>query len=381
MEQKEPLDSRRPGILRKVHRAVIKLGSSVLVEKNGILSTQVMRGIADGIHKMHGQGLQAVLVTSGAIACGFKALGFEKKPVKMTELQACAAVGQSLLMQHYQKAFGPKRAIAQVLLTRNDLEDRTRFLNAKHTLTELLNRQVLPIINENDTVVVDEIRFGDNDTLAALVTNVADADLLILLTDQDGFFTADPRHDPAAQRIPLIENLDPTHFARASDKGTDLSVGGMKTKLEAARKAAEFGVPTIIASGHDPLVLQKILEGGDIGTLILPRLDSLTARKHWIAHTLKAGGTVTVDDGASQALREGKKSLLPSGIRGVRGHFAQGEAVEILTTQEKPIGRGLAAYNSSEIEKIMGKRSSEIEKILGYKGPDEVIHRDDLVLL
>ncbi len=367
--------------LKKGMSIVIKVGSSLLATPDGGLSTKALEGMAKGLSHLRKNGMSVTLVTSGAVACGMKTLGFRKKPHLITELQACAAVGQPLLMQMYQKALGRHRLqSAQVLLTRDDLSNRRRYLNARLTLTELLKRAVIPIINENDTVVVDEIRVGDNDNLSALVAALMDADLLVLLTDQEGFYTADPRKDPAAKPIAVVDNVDENTFAKASDTGGITTVGGMKTKLEAARKAAEFGIPTIIASGHNSTTLVRLAAGEETGTLFLPKIDSLTARKHWIAHSLKPAGSIRVDDGAARALIDGKKSLLPTGIRAVEGDFESGDAVSILTLEGTLIGRGLTSYGAREVEILAGKKSSEIEPLLGYKGPAEVVHRDNMVL-
>lgn len=377
---KKALEPKLSETLKKVRRAVIKIGTSVLVGADGNVSHQMLSGIVEAINELQKKGLHLVLVSSGAIPSGMQRLGYPRKPQRIPELQACAAIGQPHLMALYQKAFG-SRAVAQILLTRGDLEDRLRFLNAKHTLMELLHREVIPIINENDTVAVEEIRVGDNDNLAALVTNLVDADLLILLTDQEGLFTADPRVDPNASRIPVVEDVDADLLQKAADTLAAHSTGGMRTKLEAAQKAAQFGIPTIVANGRDPKVLQKIFAGESIGTLFLPKVDSLTARKHWIAHTLKPQGTILVDAGAKVALIDGKKSLLPSGILQVKGRFSQGDPVDIVDESGNVLARGMAAYDASEISRILGRKSSDIETLLGYKGPDEVIHRDDLVLL
>lgn len=368
-------------IIRKTRRVVVKIGSSILVEDHD-LSHKALLGLARGISSIQKKGVCVTLVTSGAIASGMKHLGFKKRPRNIQELQACAAVGQPILIQQYQKALSRYQLhVAQILLTRNELQDRAMYLNAKHTLSELLERNIIPIINENDTVAVDEIRLGDNDNLAALVTNAVDADLLILLTDQDAFYTADPRQDPAAKRIPVVENVDARTFESASDTSKADAVGGMRTKLEAAQKAAQFGIPTIIASGHDPKILEKLFAAESIGTLFLPRIDSLTARKHWIAYSLKPQGKIVVDDGAQKALVDGKKSLLPSGILEVDGDFHQGDPVDIENSGGKSFARGLVSYNSKELLLILGKKSSDIEPALGYKGPDEVVHRNNLVLL
>lgn len=257
--------------IRNVRRAVIKIGTSVLADKKGRLSHRALAGIAREIAVIQKKGVHLILVSSGAIASGMQYLGFAKKPRPIGQLQACAAIGQPILIQMYQKALArTKLQVAQVLLTRSDLEDPRRCLNAKHTLTELVERGVIPIINENDTVVVEEIRVGDNDNLAASVTQLVDADLLILLTDQDGFHTADPRQHRTATPIRVIKNLDPETFSRASDTRKSTSVGGMKTKLEAAQKVARFGVPTLIANGRDPQILARIFAGESVGTIFLP---------------------------------------------------------------------------------------------------------------
>ena len=257
-------------IIQKTRRVVIKIGSSVLVGKNDRLSHKALIGVARGIAAVQRRGVHITLVSSGAIAAGMQYLGFKKKPDRISELQACAAIGQPILIHMYQKALARARLqVAQVLLTRPDLSDRGQFLNARHTLIELLNHGVIPIINENDTVVVEEIRVGDNDNLAALVTNVIDADLLILLTDQAGFYTADPRKDPLAKKIPLVEQINRKAFLHASDTDKVGSVGGMKTKLQAAKKAARFGVPTIIAHGKETRVLERIFAAEPVGSLFL----------------------------------------------------------------------------------------------------------------
>ena len=382
MDKKNLVDSRLLEIIRATRRVVVKVGSSILVGTDGKISARALTGIARGIALIQKNGVHVILVSSGAIACGMQALKLVKKPRKISELQACAAIGQPVLIQLYHKALDRERLKpAQLLLTRSDLEDRTRFLNAKQTLAELFHRKLIPIINENDTVAVEEIRVGDNDNLSALVTNLVDADLLILLTDQEGLFTADPRKDPGALRIPVVENVDGTTLAYAADTLAARSVGGMKTKLEAAQKAAEFGIPTVIADGLDARALERIFAGELTGTLFLPRLDSLTARQHWIAFTLQPAGSLTIDDGAKQALTEAKKSLLPSGVVGVQGKFLPGDPVDVIDREGNRLGRGLISYDSEEVTKLLGRRSTEIEKLLGYKGPDELIHRNNFVRL
>jgi len=259
-------------IIRKTRRVVVKIGSSILVEKNGRISHKALLGVADGIAAIQRKGIHVILVSSGAIASGMHHLGFRKKPKAIAELQACAAVGQPILMHLYQKALDRARLqVAQILLTRPDLENKSQYANAKHTLNELLKHGIVPIINENDTVVVDEIRVGDNDNLAALVAQLVDADLLVLLTDQDGFYTADPRKDPKAQRIDVIERIDQKTFKRAANTSTATSVGGMQTKLQAAKKAGRHNVPTFIAHGREKQVLEKIFAAKSVGSLFLTK--------------------------------------------------------------------------------------------------------------
>lgn len=270
MEKKVKQTAPLARIIRKTRRVVVKIGSSILADRNGRISHKALLGVTGGIAAIRRRGVQVVLVSSGAIASGMQSLGFRKKPKQISELQACAAVGQPVLMHMYQKALGKLQA-AQILLTRPDLENRTQYANAKHTMTELLGRGIIPIINENDTVVVDEIRVGDNDNLAALVAQLVDADLLILLTDQDGFYTADPRKDPSAHRIDVVEKIDKKAFARAANTSTQTSVGGMTTKLQAAQKAGRSGVPTVIAHGREKQVLEKIFSGKTVGSLFLAR--------------------------------------------------------------------------------------------------------------
>jgi glutamate 5-kinase len=260
--------SRTKRIIRRARRVVVKIGSSILVDRNGFISHKALLGVADGIAALRRKGVNVILVSSGAIASGMQHLGFQKKPKKIAELQACAAVGQPILMHMYQKTLSRTRLqAAQILLTRPDLENRSEYANAKHTIQELLKHGIVPIINENDTVVVDEIRVGDNDNLAALVAHLVDADLLVLLTDQDGFYTADPRKDPQARKIDVVEKIDKKAFARAADTDNVGSVGGMKTKLQAAQKAGHYGVPTIIAHGREKKILEKIFSGETVGSL------------------------------------------------------------------------------------------------------------------
>jgi glutamate 5-kinase len=371
-------------ILQKKKRIVIKVGSSALVDEQGRLDPARCRSLAKQIAALVEQKRQVVLVSSGAIAAGLGRMGFVKMPHQIPEKQALAATGQTALMHQYEQAFGRhKLHVAQILLTMDDLSDRRRFLNARHTFYELFKWKVIPIVNENDTVAVHEIKVGDNDNLSALVTNLVEADLLINLSDVDGVFDQDPRVNPQAERIKVIEQMDGWLKAKASDTLRIGSTGGMLTKLEAAEKAQCYGVATVIANGKKNKILEKILAGEDVGTLILPKAsaDRLSARKHWLAYSMKAVGTLVVDEGAKRALQQGGKSLLPSGIRSIEGRFQPGDPIEIKTAEGKIFARGLTSYSSQELEKIKGQKTNEIEKILGYKYFDEVIHRDDLVLL
>ncbi|HCU25413.1 MAG TPA: glutamate 5-kinase [Deltaproteobacteria bacterium] len=370
--------------LQKKKKLVVKIGSSILTDEAGELDPKVFQGLAEEVAALRARRLQIVLVSSGAIAAGMKRLGFTRKPHPIPQKQAMAAAGQTALMHEYEKAFAKHGLIAaQILLTRDDLANRRRFLNARHTLAALLKMGVVPIINENDSVAVHEIKIGDNDNLSALVASVAEADLLVILTDIDAVYDADPKIKKDARRLSLIENIDAKLRDGASDTLRAGSTGGMRTKLEAAEKAADYGVTTVIANGGEKNVLQRILDGEDLGTVILPKggLDRLRAKQHWLTHTLRPLGSLVVDAGAKTALVESGKSLLPSGVKAVEGQFSCGDPVDIRLEGEAPFARGLSSYSTPELERIKGKKSTEIEKILGYKYFDEVIHRDDMVLL
>ncbi|MBI2336800.1 MAG: glutamate 5-kinase [Deltaproteobacteria bacterium] len=371
-------------ILKNRKRIVIKIGSSLLTDAQGKIKSAHFKRIVKQVAALVEKKYQIVLVSSGAIAAGLDLLGLKKVPVQIHQKQAIAAAGQITMMREYEKAFAKHQIkVAQILLDRDDLADRYRFLNARHTITQLLKYQLIPIINENDTVSVEEIKFGDNDNLSALVTNLVEADLLVILTDIDGLYTSDPRVDAKASRISVLEELSETAFSYASGTLRVGSTGGMQTKLEAAVKACHFGVPTVIASGNDPEVLHKILLKEDVGTLILPKAgaDRVAARKHWIAYMGSVAGTLVVDEGAKLVLLKQGKSLLPSGIKAITGNFQIGDCVEITVAGEGPFARGLTSYSSEEVAKLKGCKTSEIQNCLGYKYSDEIIHRDDLVLL
>ncbi|MFO1518061.1 MAG: glutamate 5-kinase [bacterium] len=371
-------------IVKKAKTWVVKIGSSILTDEKGALDPKVFKALTSDVASLVHAGKRVVLVSSGAIACGMHKLGFEKKPHLIPQKQAVAAAGQITLMNYYDKAFArEKLGIAQLLLTRGDLSDRGRYMNARHAIHEMLGFGLVPIINENDTVAVEEIKFGDNDNLSALVTNVVEADLLVILSDIEGVYTANPQLDPSATKIALIEDIDDRCHALAQDTLRAGSTGGMITKLQAAEKASHFGVATVIASGRSKGILSRLAAGEEEGTLILPKDASarLNRRKHWIAYTLKPMGQLVVDAGAKGVILEKGKSLLSSGIRQVMGIFENGDPVDLLVEGEKPFARGLVGYSSHEIEKIKGAKTIEIEARLGYKYLDEVIHRDDLVVL
>lgn len=373
----------RKKIIKNAKRMVLKIGSAVLVghDEDG-LNDAVFIDIARNISEIKRSGKDIVLVTSGAIAVGMKKMGLKRKPKSIPEKQAVAALGQSSLMTLYEGAFAPLGLkVAQVLLTHDDLADRKRFLNARNTLLTLFAYDIIPIVNENDTVAVDEIKFGDNDNLAALVTNLVEADLLIMLTDIDGLFDRDPRKEKEARLVPVVDDVDHIILDWAGKANSLYGTGGMLSKVQAARKAAHFGVPTLVANGTRKGAVKRVLSGVEEGTIFLPKEDRLTSRKHWIAFSAKPSGRVFVDDGAMAALVKKGKSLLPSGIIKVDGRFDTGEVVHCVDRSGREFARGISNYNSSEIERIKGVKTTEIEKVLGYRYYDEVINRDNLVVL
>ncbi|MDP2760141.1 MAG: glutamate 5-kinase [Sideroxyarcus sp.] len=369
-------------VLTQAKRIVVKVGSSLVTNSGAGLDLQAIANWAQQIATLRARGCEVVLVSSGAIAEGMQRLGWKQRPGAVHELQAAAAVGQMGLVQAYESAFRQHTLLAaQVLLTHADLADRERYLNARSTLRTLLKLGVIPIINENDTVVTDEIKFGDNDTLGALVTNLIEADALVILTDQTGLYTADPRNNPAATLISEAQAGKLELEAMAGGAGSHIGRGGMITKVLAAKRAARSGAHTVIASGHEADVLPRLLQGESIGTLLNAAALALDARKQWLADHLQVSGKITLDDGAVRALRSEGKSLLPIGVTGVGGHFHRGAVVALLDGDGRDIARGLVNYSADEARLIAKKPSSEIEKILGYIDEPELIHRDNLVLL
>jgi len=369
----------------RVRRVVVKLGSGTVTDPGAGLRMSTIRALAAQMTAaLSADGVSFVVVTSGAIAAGREKLGMAERPRTISLKQAAAAVGQTSLMRAYERAFEKRgRHVGQLLLTHEDFENRERYVNARNTLLALLSRGIVPIVNENDTVATEEIRLGDNDHLATLVTQMIGADLLILLTDSDGLQTKDPHRHPDARRIPVVENLDDESVRtavgrRVSSAGT----GGMASKLRAARVLSASGIPVVIASGLSRRSILDILGGKDTGTLILPRrTGKLRSRKMWIAYAMSAHGTIVVDDGARKVLLEGGKSLLPAGVTGVRGRFRPGDAVSIADRRGRVFARGIARWSVEQVDRGKGKRSAEIRTLLGAETPAEVVHRDDLTIL
>ena len=367
--------------IKRTQLWVIKIGSALLTDNGRCLDVIEIQRWADQMAFLRQQKIALVLVSSGSIAAGMHRLGWNRRPTATNELQAAAAVGQMGLIQTYEQAFQSHGLhTAQVLLDNDDLSNRQRYLNARSTLTTLLNLGVISIVNENDTVVTDEIRFGDNDTLAALVANLIQADLLIILTDQKGMYTADPRHDSNAQLISCLPAKDPTLDSMATE-GSDLGRGGMITKVKAARLAARSGTHSIIVGGRIDNVLPSVFAGDEIGTLLLADQHPQTARKLWLAGHLKSRGELILDSGAVKMLRQAGKSLLAIGVKKVSGQFNRGDLVTCKNDQGRDIARGLSNYSYLEANQIIGKPSEAIESILGYKNEAELIHRDNLVLM
>jgi glutamate 5-kinase len=368
-------------LVKNAQRLVVKVGSSLVTNEGKGLDAEAISRWGAQFAELRQQGKDVVMVSSGAIAEGMKRLGWSKRPNEIHELQAAAAVGQMGLAQVYETAFRKHGlATAQVLLTHEDLADRKRYLNARSTLITLLKHQVVPIINENDTVVTDEIKVGDNDTLGALVANLIDADVLIILTDQEGLYTADPRKDPQAQFLAAVPAGDALLESMAGGAGSSIGKGGMITKVLAAKRAASRGASTIVASGRQEGVLVRLANGEFFGTQFIAQTQPLAARKQWLQDHLQLRGALVLDAGAVQALTGGGKSLLPIGVAEVQGEFQRGEVVAILDPGGKEIARGLSNYASGEARMIMRKPSSDIESILGFVEEQELIHRDNLVL-
>lgn len=377
-EEKKPVS--RKSMLRPVKRVVVKVGSGVLTAKDG-LNRGVINDLTRDICGLRKKKIEVILVSSGAIASGIKKIGLTRRPRCISHQQALAAVGQSSLMMAYEKSFGRfGQKVAQILITRDDFNNRRRYLNARNTIFTLLSWNIVPVINENDTVVVEEIKFGDNDNLSAMVANMTEAQLLISLTDIDGLFDKDPRTHPDANLMGTVKSVNRELMRYASGIPGFLGTGGMAAKIKAAQKVTLGGVPALIANGLKRGILKMIFDGKEEGTLFLPREATICRRKHWIAFTRSHNGSLVIDSGAEKALTKHGKSLLPSGIKEVMGKFNLGDSVLILNQNGSELAVGMVNYHSGDIKKIMGLKSSDIESVLGFKHDDEVIHRDNLVI-
>jgi len=371
----------KPDLIGKARRIVVKVGSAVLSDADG-LHAETIESIAAQTDSIARGGREVILVTSGAIAAGRARLK-TARTATIAARQAAAAVGQIELMATYSRCFAARgRAVAQILLTHQDLAERRRRINARQTILTLLGAGVIPIVNENDTVAVEEIRLGDNDVLSSLVASLVQADLLIILSDVAGVLTGDPRKRPDARLIPLIADVEAGMRGLVAEAAGPLGSGGMATKLKAARQASRAGIAVVIASGREPDSILRVLEAnGECGTLILPAQAKLKGRKHWIAFALRPAGAIELDRGAAEAIRSKGRSLLASGIRSVRGEFVPGDCVSLLDQDGVEFGRGLVNYPAADVLKVKGHHSYEISRVLGYKVADEIVHRDNFVLL
>ena len=375
-------DTLRQEITGQAHTAVIKVGTNVLADPTGRLDRTRIQALADQIHRVRLGGRKVVLVTSGAIGAGVGKLALGKRPTDLPQLQACAAVGQAALMQIYQESLAPHGVqTAQILLTAGDFDSRGRYLNVRNTIRTLFEYDALPIINENDTVSVAEIKFGDNDHLAAMVTNLLRAPLLVLLTNVDGLYSDDPRNNPDAKLLATVPNIDRSVTELAASSKSTLGVGGMKSKLRAARLATVAGEAVIIANGSHDSILDRIFAAEPVGTLFLPHGADVPAWKRWLGFTARPKGVLHVDDGAKRALREQGKSLLPVGVTAVAGEFVKGDVVSICDAEGEEIARGLSNYSSEDASRLRGKHSEQIASLLGSGLYAELVHRDNLVLI
>jgi glutamate 5-kinase len=361
-------------------RVVVKVGSSLVADEQE-LNEEKIGLLAETISRHHHEGREMLITSSGAIAAGMAKLGLSRRPQNIPEKQAAAAIGQSYLMWAYERAFSKRGCqVAQILLTQDEFSFRRRYLNARNTLFTLLEHRVIPVANENDSVAVEEIQVGDNDSLSATVACLAEADLLLILSDVEGLYTADPRCEDGACLIPSVREISGEIMQAAGAAGTRVGTGGMRTKLLAAQKVMDFGIPMIIADGRDPRVMDDVLAGKERGTLFIPPRQKMAGRKHWILHSIPPQGRIVVDAGAARAILEGGKSLLPAGITDTRGDFSAGDAVRVVTPDGGEVARGLVNYGASDVTKIKGLRTDQVRLVLGY-AYDEVIHRDDLVLV
>jgi glutamate 5-kinase len=366
----------------EMKRLVVKIGSNILADEKEGLNTKRISSIASDVAELKTEGYDVVIVSSGAVAAGMKKLGLKQKPRDIQLKQAAAAVGQSSLMWAYEKSFSEfDTKVAQVLLTQEDFSDRKRYINSKNTLLTLLSYGVVPIVNENDTVATDEIKFGDNDNLAALVSVLTEADRLVILSDVEGLYTEDPRFNPGAELVSCVEEITADIEKRSGGAGSGVGTGGMYSKVLAAKKAVSHCIPVNIISGKKKGLIKAVLNGKQHGTYFKPGPCRLSHRKGWIAYSSRAKGMIVLDDGAVKAVTDMGRSLLPSGIISVDGDFERGDTVNCADIKGRRVAKGIVNYSSSDIRKIMGKKTSEIETILGYKYSDEAIHRDNLVII
>lgn len=374
------MENKRSPYLSSVRRVVVKIGSSLLTDRDKrCIQSGFLRQISRQVRSLQGRGIQCVIVTSGAIAAGLFKLGLKKRPKEMSELQALAAIGQSNLMHEYETAFNRSQLkVAQILLTREDLSDRRRYSNAHNTLMRLFGHKIIPVVNENDTVAVEEIKFGDNDTLGVLVAHLSEADLLVILTDTEGFYSEDPRTNPEARLLSDVLEWDGQLAQSATSSKSLVGTGGMVTKIKAAKNMMQSGTPMVIANGRKKNVLLKILDSEPIGTFFHPSVHKMNSRKKWLAWSVEPKGEMMIDDGAKKAILEKNKSLLPTGVRRVWGEWAKGDIVKIVDLDRKEVAKGISNFSSREIDQIKGLRTSEIFQKLGYKTPDEVIHQDNM---
>ena len=372
----------RDSILDGCKRIVVKVGSHVVAAQKTGLNVQALKRIAKNILKAKESGYEVVMVSSGAIVSGIQQLGLTTPLTSLPLKQAAAAVGQGHLIRAYDHAFEPAgQQIAQILLTNDDMVDRERFLNARHTMAALLKLGVIPIVNENDTVSVEEIKFGDNDTLAGMVANLIDAQLLIILSDVDGLFSEDPRRNPHAVLIPTVKKVTPDIEKLATGAASVEGTGGMASKVEVAKQMSASGVPTVIINGKQAGTMSDVLAGKEVGTVFLPQKTRHTSRKHWIAFIRRTKGKLILDDGAAKAVLQRGKSLLSAGVLSIEGEFDHGDAVSCIDKKGHEIARGLVNYASSALAKVKGLKTGDINKVLGSKDYDEVIHRDNMVIM
>ena len=369
--------------LKKAKRIVIKVGTSTITYANGKRNFSQIDRLAREISDLQNQGKEMILVTSGAVAVGVDRMGLPGKPKTIPGKQAAAAVGQGVLMHTYEKFFADYgQIVAQVLITKTEAIDRHRYTNTRNTFMELMRQRVIPIVNENDVVALDELKIGDNDNMSALVAGIVDADLVIILSDVDGLYTANPQTHPDAVIVPEVAEITPEIEASAGGVGSARGTGGMATKIQAAKAATSSGIHLVIASGTEKNAITRVLQGEELGTLFVSRENRLQFRKRWLAFGAKIAGSIVVDDGCAKAIRKaGGCSILPAGVFAVQGEFLPGSTVSVIDKDAHELARGLVHYSSAELEQIKGCNSGEIANILGHKNFDEVVHRDDLVIL